>query len=524
MKTIIYQIVFFHLFTLFLGACYDDNGNYDYEEISKITVNGLEKSYSCVAFQDTLHLQPAVISSHVGDEIEYLWTLNPASGDEITLDTIGTERVLNFPVNISQGFYDIVLWITNKSNGVSEFHESSLNVVTQFSEGFYFLKDLGQVADIDLHRWDGTCIQNIMRKMEGKSLSGLPVSLGLDPGYCFLHPETVKYVTTKALTICTQNDVRILNIEDMSTIYTHATMFIGEKPDEKPVYIWRIFNGVGYVSDLGIYFSAQGSMFGSYGTGKFGYPVMLNAVEETRPTRHGICDASYYFFFDLLKDRFMYMDFNGTLYTFRDQPKNEEDKVPCLPSGINLDLKFFMRNYIGWKNTGFAIFEDRQIAGKHYLYTMALGEKPYNPIKKITEIPAIFKLNEAKLCVTDELNSKIIYFVTEDNVLYTYDPALSSEEVLSPEGFDGGEITYLGNRYWTQTNDNTHNFNYMVIATYKNNKYKVYMYETLGGKTYGKPKYVFEGDGKIVGVQYVSPYMNMQSGKFFPLSFDGERI
>ena len=220
----------------------------------------------------------------------------------------------------------------------------------------------------------------------------------------------------------------------------------------------------------------------------------------------------------------MYMDFNGTLYTFRDQPKNEEDKVPCLPSGINLDLKFFMRNYIGWKNTGFAIFEDRQIAGKHYLYTMALGEKPYNPIKKITEIPAIFKLNEAKLCVTDELNSKIIYFVTEDNVLYTYDPALSSEEVLSPEGFDGGEITYLGNRYWTQTNDNTHNFNYMVIATYKNNKYKVYMYETLGGKTYGKPKYVFEGDGKIVGVQYVSPYMNMQSGKFFPLSFDGERI
>lgn len=101
-----------------------------------------------------------------------------------------------------------------------------------------------------------------------------------------------------------------------------------------------------------------------------------------------------------------------------------------------------------------------------------------------------------------------------------YDTELNTEEELQPQDFvTGEEITYISNRYWMWTDDKEHNFDYLVIATHKAGKYKVYLYEVLGGKAYGKPKYVFEGDGKVVKMQYVSPKMTMKSLDYFPGSF-----
>ena len=50
-------------------------------------------------------------------------------------------------------------------------------------------------------------------------------------------------------------------------------------------------------------------------------------------------------------------------------------------------------------------------------------------------------------------------------------------------------------------------------------KYKVYLYEILGGKPYGKPVRVLEGEGKVVKMHYVDPSMSMVSYDYFPNSF-----
>ena len=50
-------------------------------------------------------------------------------------------------------------------------------------------------------------------------------------------------------------------------------------------------------------------------------------------------------------------------------------------------------------------------------------------------------------------------------------------------------------------------------------KYKVYLYEILGGKPYGKPVRVLEGEGKVVKMHYVDPSMSMVSYSYFPSSF-----
>lgn len=527
MKKIFYKMLFLALFFTLATACYDDKGNYDYVEISKITTTGLEDSYSRIAYQDVLHIEPTVTSDRAGEEFDYMWTLNLTKGSgttsasiKIELDTIGTERILDFPVNVNQGFYDLTLRVTNRNNGVDAFHVMSLSVITKFSEGFYFLKDMGNSTDLDLHMWDNSKITDIIQKAEGEALSASPVGLGLDPGYCFIDTETGKYVITKALTVCSENDVRILNVENMSTIYTHSTMFhSGVAPEEKPYYVWRNAYGVGYMSDKGAYFSAQASIWNLLGAGKFGFPAMVNDEEDSRPNKQGVYVGFYYFFFDELGDRFLYLDFNGGLSALLNNVKDSQEDEKYTPNGIKHQLKFFVRNFTGNKNTGYALFEDADVAGKHYLYTMALDDAPYNPIKKVTEIASASKLNGATLCASNELKAKVIYFVT-DNKLYMYDTDLNTEEELTPENLASGEeITYIGNRYWTQKDDTERNFDYLAIATCKDGKYKVHMYETLGGKTYGKPKYVFEGEGKIMKIHYVSPKMAMTSYEYFPGSF-----
>ena len=262
MKKKIYNILSVCLFALLVSACYDDEGNYDYHEISTINTEGLEKSYTKTSYQDVLHLEPTVTATGGESDFEYLWTLNLTKGSgttsnkiEIILDTIGTDRVLDFPVNIKQGFYDLTFRVTNKSNKLETYQVMSLSVVTKFSEGFYLLKDMGNSTDVDLHASDNSLVDNIFLKMDGEHMPDAPVSLGLDPGYCFVDETTAEYVITKALTVCTEKDVRISNIEDMSTIYTHSNMFLGgEAPEEKPYYVWRNAYGVGYISDTRIVF------------------------------------------------------------------------------------------------------------------------------------------------------------------------------------------------------------------------------------------------------------------------------
>lgn len=47
----------------------------------------------------------------------------------------------------------------------------------------------------------------------------------------------------------------------------------------------------------------------------------------------------------------------------------------------------------------------------------------------------------------------------------------------------------------------------------------MYLYEILGGKPYGKPVRVLEGEGKVVKMHYVDPSMSMVSYSYFPSSF-----
>ena len=93
-----------------------------------------------------------------------------------------------------------------------------------------------------------------------------------------------------------------------------------------------------------------------------------------------------------------------------------------------------------------------------------------------------------------------------------YDLEQNTEELIVPTGMaTGEEITYIKNYYWTEDTDEKDNFNYLVFATYQNGKYKIYMYDILGGKPNGSPVRILEGEGKVVSMRFIDKSMKMTS-------------
>ena len=522
----IYITLFAFLLTILFSSCYDDKGNYDYRKLGQVSVSGIEESYNCITFQDVLHIDPVVSSDNPDDRFSYLWTINevynPDKPKTIKADTIGRELLLDYPVNVSTGNYEVTLKVINNQNGIETFYVRPLYVKTRFMDGFYVLKDKNGSAELDLHLPDKSVMNDILGKSVEGGIPGKVVSLGINPNYSYLDAASGEFIATKTVNICTDEDVYIMNLVDMSPIYTHRTMFWGEEVvGEKPYYMWNNYFGMGYTSDKGIYFSYQYAP-GTMGAGKFNsalaFTDWMGTTTEVVPSKYGIYStteysAPAYIFFDELNGRLLKLLYSGE---FSDYMAwfDEYD-----PNDIRHKLIYMGRNCSSWP-VGYALFEDADSPGKHYLYTLNIDpDFSDNPIDNVIELSPDSRLNKATLYASNELGTPVIYCVA-DNQLCMYNVDQGTEEPLTLEGFGSGEeITYLYNTYWTQENDLKNNFNYLAIGTYKAGKYKVYLYEISGGKPLGAPARVLEGEGKVVSTRFTSSMMDENSGDFYPISF-----
>ena len=497
-----------------LCSCFDDKGNYDYTELPAVTVPNLQESYNAVAFKDVLHIDPQATSSNPDDVLSCVWTLNEHvdtdMGQTADVDTIGTENVLDYPVNVKSGTYDLGLWVTNESNGNATFHQSLLTVTTEFSNGFYVLKEVDGATELDLHLPDGEKMENLIEMATGEKWNDKPVSLGLTPLGSYLDEETGEFVFTPMINVCTENDVRVFNVDDMSIIHEHATLFYNEVPEEKPYYMWFNTFGIAYMSNRGIYFSMQMPDYGQGSSGQYGYP---DRSGEYEPNKLGVYDGSGYYFFDEMNGRFVQMDASGYVNDFElgGQFPNE---------GIEHELLYFGRRYVGdYEGLGYAVFADKDDASKRYLYSLSFAYGSYsNPITNVEEIPEGEPFREAELYAISEHEANVIFFVV-DNQLYRYS---LTDKVGSPvpvEGLGAGEeIVYLNNSFWLSENQEDA-FDYLVVGTQAGDSYKLYLYNTLGGYTDGKPVHILEGKGKVVRMRYLSQDMNSGNENSYSISF-----
>lgn len=494
------------LFCILLGvsACYNEEGNYDYTEIQEIGISGIAESYTRIALQDTLRITPEVSIENNNEPFTYLWTIRSVSAANTDMgDTIGKDKALVYPVNLKQGIYDIALQVTDYRN-LEKIFRTQLLVETQFSRGFFVLKETENHTELDLHLPDQNVISNLLEKSSGHVMEGKPNSLGFKYDYYYINPETAAYELTNILTVCTEKDALILKAEDMSVIYNHETMFVGEIPADEPLYIFCHPQGLGYISNEGYYQSYQLPPY-SKGSGRFGIPLAIE--ENCQPDIHTVINGTTktVYFYDRLNQRLL-CDSWAYLYSFEETGYHGSQPSP---NHIPYQLKYLGRNEEGGISRGYAVFKEQ--TGKHYIYELDFDLMKYydssNPIISVKEVPSTSEFNAASHYAINERGAKFIYF-TANAKLYLYDIELNTSRPLSFDGLPADEeITYLSNRFWTQEDDAENNFNYLAIGTHKNGNYKIYLYNMLGGTPQGQPRQILKGQGKAVMMQYMSPKM-----------------
>lgn len=183
---------------LFLTACYEDKGDYDYHELDQVAIDtaatGMQSEYAIMRY-DTLHLEPNVyFNGQLVDDsgnfpLDYEWTIFSATtgvGSSQVSDVIGTERVLDAVITRTGGNYYVQLIVTNRNDGIREFFRLPVTVSEVFDGGwmvFYERSDRPGYSDLALiyNPWTKLNVNynrlftNLYEVTNGEPLRGHPI-------------------------------------------------------------------------------------------------------------------------------------------------------------------------------------------------------------------------------------------------------------------------------------------------------------------------------------------------------------
>lgn len=169
MKRLVYIIVF----ALGLTACYDDKGSYDYHDICEVNIEGVESVYETVYRESVLEIDPTVTvtEGNIGDttRFAYEWRANvPYNSTEL----IGTERILNYRVELAPRDYTLYFRVTDRQTGVVTVATSTLKVGTAYSKGILLIgENIQGEADVQML----SMVKDTVLYKELLKNSGLPV-------------------------------------------------------------------------------------------------------------------------------------------------------------------------------------------------------------------------------------------------------------------------------------------------------------------------------------------------------------
>ncbi|MCO4292443.1 PKD-like family lipoprotein [Solitalea sp. MAHUQ-68] len=145
---------FFSLLALFLlGACSKDLGNYNYTDVNKVTIEGVEKEYTAkvasqFVVQPTLLATLNPISAEPADtsSYSYEWACYLSN----TKNIIGKSKNLDYTVNLLPGNYPVVYTITDRNTGIAFIQKFNLRVENDISSGWLVLSDVDQASRLDM--------------------------------------------------------------------------------------------------------------------------------------------------------------------------------------------------------------------------------------------------------------------------------------------------------------------------------------------------------------------------------------
>ena len=185
------------MLTSLLASCYEDKGNYDYDEsISDISVK-LNQSYGVrkADTEMTYTINPE-IKTDDGDKsyLKYTWVMNTTSANSIQNDTIGHDESLTLTMDPNDPKfvykYYIKLYVTDTRTNTKTMAPTTLEVGKPFTKAWMVLHEKDDHAELGSVEYIGSVMMvtpDAYKQETGMDLTGKPVSLS------YVQKKTSKY-------------------------------------------------------------------------------------------------------------------------------------------------------------------------------------------------------------------------------------------------------------------------------------------------------------------------------------------
>lgn len=293
---------------LALASCADDEGNYDYTDLGKLTITTTDDSYTAEQFQN-FKLSPTITGTKGfnADDYTYLWYIATVNNDSAP-DTLSTEMNLDAPINVTPGDYELTLVVTNKETGIITTWQHDIAVVNSYSDGLAVLSSKDGEADVTFINTLGAVTEDIYGAANnGRKLDGAPVGI-----FYLGSPETLRSIgisTTKGTVDVSYVDFSYY--EDLSDrCYFPSTPGILQGGAKAFIQEYIVVDG-GLYSRYTIFADSPNPKFGAKSGGHFDLAPFVFTNDYNQP-----------YAFDKISRAFVY-DYYGTLAPVISMEDNE---------------------------------------------------------------------------------------------------------------------------------------------------------------------------------------------------------
>jgi hypothetical protein len=481
-------------------SCFKDLGNYTYIPNEKITISGIAPSYDKVSLVDKITLTPSVVSTMEGAAFDYRWGIyeTAVQGTAPKVDTIGRELALDYLVVQPAKGWVLVFMAKNKKTGYTAYATSTINVITQFTRGWYVAKEEGGKTDVDQFLTPtsitpGTKIENVYSLANSKKLDGKPTIFGFYSDYKSTVTGTIG--NTRALFIITDKDASVVNINTFKEIRNINTLFYEPPTVKAPDFVC---NG-----SQAQYFANNGQLQSIYAmssnTGVFGARQLKdNSNTPYKLSKYFMTGAPIYdpVFFDEMSSSFISASGAGSVMNAMTQAAGSS-----MPANNNNKTLLYMGTKTSSPLTGYAVLQDKTNPAIRIL--SALSGTAGSFLIKNDTIKATDKIFNATRYTLNNADESMIYFVV-GNEVWSRNLANKFEQ-LQYTAPVGETITFIRHSKYTTTSEVPYAFNYIIIGTKNGASYTVRMFTKSSGNLAATPAITLSGNGSVGDVIYIAP-------------------
>lgn len=488
-----------------LTSCFKDKGNYVYTEHEEITVTGIEASYDKTSLVDKITIDPAITSNKPGAEFKCWWGVYETNvqGAIPKVDTIARTKAIDYLVSLPAKGWVLVFGAKNIKTGYTKIVTSNINVITQFTRGWYVAKTESGKTDLDLYTTPTTIlpvgkIENVFSLANGRKLNGMAHSLRFYSDYKSL--TGTSFLNTRALFVVTDQDASVVNIGTIKEIRDFNGLFFSAPSVKKPDIVC---NGA-----QSFFLINNGRLHSIYNmssnTGQFGVPHMVNEYNDNYKLSRFFYTSSFgnpLFFDELSSSFFSAGGASIQLSIVRDaattrMPANNNNKKVL---------------YLGFKTSAaaFGVFEDKTNQNLRILSTITPNT---NALMIVNDtLSANDKLYSATMHTLFNGDENMMYFVVGREI---WSRNLSNRfEQLQYTVPSDESVSFIRHQKYTTSSDAPFNYNYVVVATKKGDTYVIRMFTKTSGNLNPAPVFTITGKGEAGDIIYMSPSV---SGSTYP--------